>query len=97
MSAAAAQGGIRRPADGSETNQYRINLSVCSIVSNCKSCAGRPCRGGFRLPARPGRAVSSLSQPGMAGPGAGWQDIVKELSEYELLHSHTHPLPISFL
>lgn len=29
VSAAAANGGIRRPADGSETNQCGINLSVC--------------------------------------------------------------------
>lgn len=29
VSAAAAEGGVRRPADGSETNQCGINLSDC--------------------------------------------------------------------
>lgn len=59
--------------------------------------------GGFMLLARPGRAVSSLPGPGWraglgpAGCQGGWQDVLKERSEYELLHSHTHPLPISFL
>lgn len=39
----------------------------------------------------------SLARPRGGGRRAGWQVVLKERSEYELLHSHTHTLPISFL
>lgn len=73
MSAATAQGGLGRPAEGSQTNQCRINLSpigrACGTVRF--GLLARPVRGIFFAWPGLGRSQDLSSE------GAGWWDGLK--------------------
>lgn len=66
MSAATAQGDRLRPAEGSQTNQCRINLSPIANAAR-----GAPA-GRFGLLARPARAESFGASQDLASVGTGW-------------------------
>lgn len=101
MSAAAAQGvsGVRRM----DPKQISAGLTCLSAELSPIAKAARVAPAGLvRVTGALWARGLFLAGPGLAGPGpvprpAGPQDVLKERSEQELLHSHTHPLPVSFL
>lgn len=102
MFAAAAQGGLWRPADGSQTISAGLTCLSAELSPIAKAARVAPA-GRVRVTRASWARCLSLAGLGLArrrragGRRAGWQVVLKERSEYELLHSHTHPLPISFL